>query len=211
MNLGSRISWVKRSFFGFLFVGLSNSAVAETCPPVLQADSKMLSELKVKSVAMNGKLTSNETPFNLESHKGKVTVFRLYGTWCPYCKRDIQSLNTKFGKLVKDKKLDMVLVSFQSRKESDESIELFLNHGAQELGVEKSNFRWLHSGLKGSDLKELRTKEKESLFPDFMGVPYGLVFDAKGRLRFRGHFTGEEKMQEKHYDMISSLATGKCS
>lgn len=209
MSRGFLMLWVKLSVL-LLLIGLEPS-IAETCPPVLPVDSKIFSELKIRGIGLNGKIEPAKALRPLQPTKGKVTVMRLYGTWCPYCKQDIKSLNSRFANLVEGGKLDMVLVSFQSRKETDESIDLFLNHGVKELGVDKKNFRWVHSGIKSADVKALKNKKDEEVFPGFLGVPYGLVFDAKGRLRFQGHFTGEEATQNKHYDMINSLASGRCS
>ena len=186
-------------------------ARAETCPPVLKADAKAYQALKVAAISQKGEVSDKISGFSLDSHKNKVTVVRLFATWCPYCKKDLQELNSKFTPLMKDKKLDVVLVSFFSRRENPETIELFMKNGAKELGVEKENFTWLHSNLKTPDVKALEAKKGEKLFPGMEGVPYGMVFDGKGRLRFQGHFTGEEAVQAKHYEMIESLASGKCS
>lgn len=208
-NRGFLTSWVKLSALLLLFI--SGAVYAETCPPVLPVDSKIFGELKVRGIDLNGKIEPLKAMRPLQPTKGKVTVIRLYGTWCPYCKQDIQSLNSRFEPLVGEKKLDIVLVSFQSRKETDESIDLFLNHGVKELNVDKKNFRWAHSDIKSADVKSLKNNSDEDVFPGFLGVPYGLVFDDKGRLRFQGHFTGEESVRNKHYDMINSLASGRCS
>lgn len=184
---------------------------ASPCPPVVGTDLARYKQLEVQAVDSKGEITGKKTPLSLENHKGKVTVVRLYATWCPYCKKDLQDLNAKFHKLVSEDKLDIVLVSFLSRRETDESLKLFLSQGAQELGIETKNFKWYHSPVKSADVKAYEVKKGEALFPEFRGVPYGLVFDDKGQLRFQGHFTGDADMTNKHYKMIEALASGRCS
>ena len=217
MNLGWRMSSAKLSK-GLVVLGLvmgagfpGGFAAAETCPPVLKPDSKSYSALKVSSVSQKGQIAAKESAFSVAPHKGKVTVVRLFATWCPYCKRDLEAMNSKFSPLLKDDKLEVMLVTFMSRKESPESIEMFMKDGAKELGIEKSKFHWLYSRLNSQAVKDLESPKGEKMFPGMQGVPYGMVFDAQGRLRFQGHFTDGEEALAKHYDMIQSLASGKCS
>ncbi len=177
------------------------------CPPVLSKDANYLSALQSQDIR-DGAVAG--APRALAIPQGKVTAVRLFATWCPYCKRDMKQLNDVLGTSLDQDKLDTLLVVFKSRLETEATLKKFMLEGLAQLGVKAQRFDFRHVQMTGAEMKAVKGADGSLLFPEFLGVPYALVFDKKGQLRFRGNFTADEKTIKQHYDMIQSLVNGSC-
>lgn len=189
--------------FGGFFAG------AVECPPVISKDLEYLAPLPVKSIK-DGVPQGDAATFDLKSKKGKVVVMRLFATWCPYCKEDLKVIEDTMKSLIDEDKIDVTLVVFKSRKETDETLKNFMAVGAQELGLRPASYDWVYSDVQTPAMKEVKDKKGHLLFPNYQGVPYALVFDSKGQLRYRGNFTESKETRKKHYEMIAALSKNQC-
>ncbi len=137
-----------------------------------------------------------------------ATVVRIVGTWCPYCKQDMTELHHRFLQSP-NTALRVVFIAYKSQRESPESLSKFMDSVQSHWGVNPDSFElYYFTGKQASAFKSLQTltdKTDQILFPGLRGVPYGLVFDSKGLLRMRGHFTGSKTESDEHYGHIRSL------
>lgn len=187
--------------------------IPENCPADLGVTFKDLASITAQKVDEKGVMSAPQS-FDLSPLKGKVVIFRLIGTWCPYCKNDLAYINQNYLKTAARDQVELVLLTNSSRRETAESVKSFRDLARQQRDVDPRQVHLWYIGDEGEmngvkRLAEWKQGSGELLFPDYRGVPYGMIFDRYGRLRFRGLFTGSTEVTAAHYAMVDSLTSGK--
>ncbi len=183
----------------------------EFCPPELDFDLDDLKNLEAHPLDPNGRIRSAQK-VDLSKLRGKVVVLRLMGTWCPYCKSDLLEISQRFLKQKESSEVELVLIANSSRRETEASVSAFRSKGSMQWGLHPDQFHfWFVGSSENPELTGVQrlaqTTDKNGalLFPEYKGVPYGLVFDKKGKLRFRGLFTSSPESISAHYSSIEAL------
>ncbi|MGE0529378.1 MAG: hypothetical protein AB7G93_05670 [Bdellovibrionales bacterium] len=143
--------------------------------------------------------------------KSKVLVMRLFTTWCPYCKEDLEHIGRRFqnGTWTKEK-IALVLVAYRNPREDRERIEVFKNERLATFGIPQESTQVIYIDKPYPELLAATNTKGHALFTGWKGVPFGLVFGKDGRLAFRGHFTSSLGFQENHYRFITELQDERC-
>ena len=146
-----------------------------------------------------------------EPQPGKITVVRLFATWCPYCKEDLEQISKRFqsGEW-SESNVQVVLIAYNNRREDGESFRTWTKEALPGLKIPKDALNTMYSQKDAESIRALRGGDGKPLFKDWKGIPYGLVFGKDGRLVFRGHFTMSPQFQDGHYQLISELSRETC-
>ena len=155
-------------------------------------------------------------PLDLSGYRGRPVVVRLIGTWCPFCKADIGALYEQYRERFPGD-LEVVLIAFESRRDNAELTAAFRNWVANRLRVDSTRFRLFfvpadaQSGKSGFEqLRDAATADGAAIAPNFLGVPYALVYDPQGTLRLRGTFTTDDASRAPHYQVVRRLVDRIC-
>lgn len=144
------------------------------------------------------------TRFGFKPEKGKVTVFRIFATWCPYCHDDLGEIARRFasGEWSKDD-VSVLLLAYRNRKEDRASFNEFKRPSIPGLQLE-------YVDQDHKELSVVKGVDGQPLLPEWRGVPYGMIFGKDGRMVFRGHFTHSPPFQAAHYKLIGKVAHESC-
>lgn len=117
----------------------------------------------------------SEKTYSLSDYKGKQAVILFFWTtWCPFCRREIRTLNSNYQKLAAD---GVEVLAINSR-EAKGTVENFLRGQTFDFKV-----------LLDSDAKA--TDEY-----DIVGVPTYIFVDKEGLVVFKDHYFPEDKYKE---------------
>ena len=149
--------------------------------------------------------------FGFTPPKGKVVVARVFATWCPYCKEDLDEIGKRFlNGTWSTNNVHVLLLTYRNRAESKASYDKFLREGLPKYGIPASAVQVVFADKDHKELSSALGADKKPLLPNWSGIPYGLVFGKDGRLAFRGHFTNSPPVQEAHYRLITDISKETC-
>ena len=143
---------------------------------------------------------------------GKVVVIRLMRINCPFCKEDLLRIASFYQNGTWDKdKVHLFLIAY--RKEGVEDRKTFDNFMREELpnlGIPMEAVQATYIDKDYYALVKAKGKKGELLFEGWKAVPFGLVMGTDGRLAYRGHFTNTAKLEDSHYQFVTSLQKETC-
>lgn len=178
----------------------------------VKASSEDYRALVTQPVAWKTGKAGKPTPLWNAADAKKVRVIRLMATWCPYCKNDLKALNDNLqnGTLKKDQ-VQIHLITYQNRKEKLASVQTFARDTITRYKpFSKENFTVSFWDKTSNDIEPTKNEQGALLFPDWAGVPYGVVIDCQDNVIFQGHFTNSAEQEAQHYAMIAK-AQDSCS
>lgn len=135
----------------------------------------------------------------------KVHVIRLMATWCPHCKNDLKHLNDNFqnGTYKKDQ-VQVHLISYNNRKEKQDTAQKFARTASKTFApFAQDNFSLSFWDKAYTDIEPLHNEHGTTLFPQWTGVPFGIIVDCQDNVIFRGHFTDSPEQEQEQYAMIA--------
>lgn len=192
------------------------------CTSVSSTSLKDLNQLNSFSVKEN-EINSYNIDLS-DKYKGKWLILNISATWCPYCKIDmfyfLKNLKPYFNKV---EQLHITSESTGGRVQSAETTSEFLRVKAlsdpytKDLNLKEIYFAHTKTSMK--DASKFTDVDGELIFKGFRGYPYQMIFNPKGKLIFRGHFTSALKSDDgnyyapfdRHYSFISALLKGECN
>lgn len=125
--------------------------------------------LEAKELSQAPDFTLNDTrqeSVTLSSYKGKSAVLLFFwATWCPFCREELKTLNSRYADLVKDN-VEVLAIDIG---ESQYRVEKFIRSYAL-------LFRML-----------LDKDSSVAYSYDIVGVPTLVLIDKKGKVVFQGH------------------------
>lgn len=171
---------------------------------VVKASSEDYRNLVTQPVAWKTGKAGKPAPLWAAETK-KVRVIRLMASWCPYCKNDLKALNdhVQTGTLKKDQ-VQIHLITYQNRKENLASVQKFAREiSSRYKPFSNQNFTVSYWDKTSNDIEPTKNEQGALLFPEWAGVPYGVVIDCQDNVIFQGHFTNSAEQEAQHYAMIA--------
>lgn len=152
---------------------------------------------------------SDLTKLGITPTPRKITVVRMIGTWCPYCKNDLKQIDDNFtkGTWLPDT-VEVFLIAYRSPKENPDTYSEFQSGELSQVNTNAIHAVYLDEAY--DQLLKIQSHSGEPLLKGWKGVPFGLVFGKDGRLAFRGHFTMSLGFQNNHYKFITKLQKENC-
>jgi hypothetical protein len=149
--------------------------------------------------------------FGFHPSAGKIHVFRIFASWCPFCENDLARMGQQFanGKW-SAANVEVLLLAYHNRREDRQSFEKFKNGELKTLGIPSKGLQIQFVDQDYEHLKQSLNSSGHLLFKGWRGIPFGLVFGKDGRLVFRGHFTISDSFEDGHYEMITRLQKESC-
>jgi thiol-disulfide isomerase/thioredoxin len=149
--------------------------------------------------------------FGFTLPKNKLAVVRIFATWCPYCKEDLDEIAKRFKNGTwSESNVAILLMTYHNRREDKFSYDDFLKEKLPKIGIPESAVQVVYIDKSAEELGKIKGGDGKSLFEGWKGVPFGLVFGKDGRLIFRGHFTMGPQVQDAHYNLITDRSTETC-
>lgn len=149
--------------------------------------------------------------FGFKPAPGKITVMRVFATWCPYCKEDLSEIGGHFRNGdFKNESVQVFLMAYKNPRETHAGFDKFMRESFPKFGIPKEAVQVLYIDKDYTELFKTKSASGEPVFTGWQGVPFGLVFGKDGRLAFRGHFTTSPQFQDGHYLFIKELAGETC-
>jgi len=151
--------------------------------------TKHLTEVSAQVIAPKLKLEdTDEELIDIKSLKGKVVLVNFWATWCPPCRREMNSLERLYSTL-KDKGVVVLAVNVG---EDDDAVLSFMNDVEPEL-----TFSVLFD-------KDSKTMQKWGA----IGLPSTFVLNRKGEIVYKA-IGGREFDNKNILDKIISLTSDK--
>jgi hypothetical protein len=149
--------------------------------------------------------------FGLEPQPGKIIVTRLFATWCPFCKSDLQRMAKLFKNGTWDPEtVHVFLIAYQNHSENRSTFDGFRRDGIKSFGFPEGAVHLVYIDKTYPELVRSKNADGRLLFEGWKGVPFGLVFGKDQRLAFRGHFTMSDVSEDQHYAFITGLQKESC-
>lgn len=180
----------------------TSSASAAATPAVPSAEEYR--KLEAQAVAWKTGKMQKAAPLWAADTK-RVHVIRLMATWCPYCKNDLKALNDHFqnGTFKKDQ-VKVHLVSYHNKRESKASVQKFAREiNKRYTPFAQDSFSFSFWDKSAQDIEALQDAQGLKYFPNWQGVPYGIVIDCQDRVIFHGHFTNGPEQEAEQYALIA--------
>jgi hypothetical protein len=182
--------------FAVLFVGCSSPPKTGVLAAQCQATAVRESDMEV---------------FGFKSVPGKIVVLRLFATWCPFCKTDLNKIALEFKtKRWTAENVNLFLLAYQNHSETRETLAAFVKDKLAAFGIPREAVQVQFLDKPYAEAKELRSASGEPLFTGWKGIPYSLIFGKDGRLAFRGHFTLDDIYEQNHYRFVTELQKESC-
>jgi thiol-disulfide isomerase/thioredoxin len=159
------------------------------CPRVQSGNLEDMMNVIAQFVNKNQTLSSDK-PLYVKKYQGKVVVFRFIGSWCPWCKYDIETFYDNFDQEMKDGRVQLVLIAISDQRENESTVKVFRDKIATSWKLNPDFFDlWFvptdsfkRNGFQR--MSTLRDSNGQFLFPNMKGVPYSIVYDAQGNFIF---------------------------
>lgn len=150
--------------------------------------------------------------FGFKAVPDKVVVMRVFATWCPYCKEDLDRIGELFkAGTWKPNEIQIFLLAYSNHGEDRASFDEFVSKRLASFGIPREAVQLEYVDKTYTELVQEKTASGRVLFGGWRGVPFGLVFGKDGRLAFRGHFTMSVPVEDAHYAFVTTLAKETCA
>ncbi len=156
---------IKKAFLIVLSLMLAKS-ILFAAQPLQTRNYDLATEFKLSDL--------ENKEFSLSSLKGKPVILFFWTTWCPFCRKELQQLNTKYAELSKD---GVGVVAINVQEHADKVKKFFENH--------PFSYRVL-----------LDTDAKVTEAYGILGVPTYFLINKEGRIVFNDHYFPQKEYKE---------------